>query len=69
MNFLTESHKITIRSSKLTIGANISLNQFRDVLEKVAADKFEFVYCKELAKHLDLVATVAVRNVGIFDLK
>lgn len=39
-----------------------------DILESVAADKSDFAYCRELAKHIDLVATVAVRNVGDFTI-
>lgn len=40
------------------------MNDTIDILTKVAADKEDFAYCKEMAQHLDLVATVAVRNVS-----
>lgn len=63
INGVSELHKISSRRNKLTIGANVSLSETMDVLKKVAADKFEFVYLKEIAKHLDLVANVGVRNV------
>lgn len=37
-----------------------------DALFKIATDKPEYSYCSQIAKHLDLVATVAVRNVNNF---
>lgn len=63
MNSVPELHKVSSRRSKLTIGANVSLNETMDLLESVAADKTDFAYCRELVKHIDLVATVPVRNV------
>lgn len=65
VNSVPELHKISSRRSKLTIGANVSLNEAMDILESVAADKSDFSYCRELAKHIDLVATVPIRNVSI----
>lgn len=63
INGVPELHKVSSVRSKLTIGANVSLNETMDVLKKVAADKSDFVYLKEIVKHLDLVASVPVRNV------
>lgn len=67
VNSVVELHKISSRRSKLTIGANVSLIEAMDIFESVAADKSDFSYCRELAKHIDLIATVPVRNVSIFN--
>lgn len=64
---MIDLHKWSLRRSRLAIGANISISDTIAILLKVAADKDDFAYCKEIAKHLDLVATVAVRNVGSVD--
>lgn len=64
INGVMDLHKWSLRRSRLAIGANTSLNDTIDILLKVAAEKVDFSYCREMAKHLDLVATVAVRNVG-----
>lgn len=63
VNTVPELHNVFSRRNKLTIGANISLNETMDILESVAADKSDFSYLRELVKHIDLVATIAVRNV------
>lgn len=63
VNAVLELHKVSSRRNKLTVGANVSLNEFMDILESVAADKPDFAYAKEIAEHIDLVATVPVRNV------
>lgn len=65
MNSVTELHKVSNRRSKLTVGANVSLSEFMSILENVAAEKQDFAYCRELAKHIDLVATIPVRNVRV----
>lgn len=64
INAVVDLHKWSLRRSRLAIGANISINDTMDILLKVAADKEDFSYCREMAKHLDLVATDAVRNVS-----
>lgn len=64
VNSVSELHKVSNRPSKLTIGANVSLTDMMKILQSVAADKPEFVYCLELAKHIDLIATIPVRNVS-----
>lgn len=66
VNSVTELHKVTNRRNKLTFGANISINEWMDVLYKIAVDKPEYSYCGQIAKHLDLIATVAIRNVKFF---
>lgn len=62
---MSELRKIVRGRSKLSIGANVSLDETMKVLKKHAAERFEFDYLKEIVKHLDLVATPAVRNVSI----
>lgn len=64
VNSVSELHKVSNRQSKLTIGANVSLTEMMKIIRSVAADKPDFVYCQELAKHIDLIATIPVRNVS-----
>lgn len=61
---MPELHKITSRRNKLTLGANVTLDEAMNTFESAAADKSDFSYCRDLAKHIDLVATVPVRNVS-----
>lgn len=56
------SHSI---GPNLEIGAATKLNDFITILEKAAAQHSSFKYCLEIAKHVDLVANVPVRNVNI----
>lgn len=63
MNGVAELHKISRRRNNVSIGANVSLTELINVMIEVATDKPEYSYCSLVAKHLDLVATVAVRNV------
>lgn len=65
VNLVSELHKVSSRKSKLTIGANVSLTETMNILESVAADKSDFAYLMELVKHIDLVATIPIRNVYI----
>lgn len=67
INAVVDLHKWSLRRSRVAIGANISLNDTIDILMKVAADKEDFAYCREIAKHLELVATVAVRNASTLE--
>lgn len=48
----------------LTVGANISLNELIEVLQ-VTSKKSGFEYLQHLAKHIDLIANVPVRNVRL----
>lgn len=55
---------MTADATALTIGANVSLTELMETL-KVAVTKCDkYTYATELVKHLDLVATVPVRNVN-----
>lgn len=57
---------MTADASALTIGANVSLTELMDTLQMAATKCDKYTYATELAKHLDLVASVPVRNVKLF---
>lgn len=63
VNAVAELHKISNRRNKVSIGANVTLMELMNALHKVATEKPDYSYCSLVAKHLDLVATVAIRNV------
>lgn len=61
---IPELHSIIVDENALTFGANVSLTELMETLEG-AGQKFEvFSYATRVAKHLDLVATIPVRNVN-----
>ncbi|KXJ84190.1 hypothetical protein RP20_CCG013284 [Aedes albopictus] len=62
-NSVLELHEVSI-SDTISVGANITLTKFMKVLEDASASNQQFYYCKELIKHLELVAHPLVRNVG-----
>lgn len=51
-------------SNEITLGGNVSLTQTIDIMNSVAT-KQGFEYCRYIADHIDLVANLPVRNVGI----
>lgn len=55
---------MTADASAMTIGANVSLTELMDTLQMAATKCDKYTYATEMAKHLDLVATVPVRNVN-----
>lgn len=56
------SHSIGV---ELMIGANVTLNEMIDILNK-AARTSGYEYCKSLATHIEKIANVPVRNVSVF---
>lgn len=54
---------MTADASALTFGANVSITELMETLKMAATKCDKYTYATELAKHLDLVATVPVRNV------
>lgn len=54
------SHKV---DTNLILGANVALNDTMAIMSKVAKEIGGFWYLEKVAKHIDLVAHVAVRNV------
>lgn len=59
------AHAMTADNLQLEVGAGCTLTEFMLILAECAKshDK-QFAYCMELAKHVDLIATNAVRNVS-----
>jgi xanthine dehydrogenase/oxidase len=49
---------------KLTLGGNMNLNDCMTLFNTVSKSKSNYAYTKLLANHIDLVATVPVRNVS-----
>lgn len=63
INSIHELHAMTADASALTFGANVSITELMETLKMAATKCDKYTYATELAKHLDLVATVPVRNV------
>ncbi|EAT42288.1 AAEL006163-PA [Aedes aegypti] len=63
INSVVELHEVSI-SDTISVGANITLTKFIDVLTDAAAQGPQYYYCKEMIKHIELVAHPLVRNVG-----
>lgn len=59
-----EELKFHSLGSSLTIGAGMTLSELMQTLRSAAENKPDFFYCNELAKHIDLVANIPVRNSG-----
>lgn len=51
-------------ANELVIGANVNLTETMEILTKASVTE-GFEYCKELVKHIDLIANVPVRNVSV----
>uniref|UniRef100_A0A1Y9HAI9 Uncharacterized protein n=1 Tax=Anopheles farauti TaxID=69004 RepID=A0A1Y9HAI9_9DIPT len=64
VNSVEELHNYYVRSGKLVVGANMKLAEFIDILNKTANSRPNFSYCREIARHLGLIANPAVLNVG-----
>lgn len=63
---IKELHIIKADEWSLMFGGNVSLTELMETLERVAKIYDNYSYGAELAKHIDLVATVSVRNVNFF---
>ncbi|XP_058123363.1 uncharacterized protein LOC131294469 [Anopheles ziemanni] len=64
VNSVEELRNYFLTSNELIVGANVTLSEFIDILTKTSNRRPNFTYCRELAKHLNLVANPAVRNAG-----
>ena len=53
-----------LSNEKLTIGGGITLAEAFRILNDASRQNSSFQYCAELAKHIDLVANVPIRNTG-----
>lgn len=63
VNAVDELHAHTL-GNELVVGGSVSLTEFMDILTDAANKNNKFSYCKELVKHIDLIANVPVRNSG-----
>ncbi|XP_058831229.1 uncharacterized protein LOC131689891 [Topomyia yanbarensis] len=63
INSVDELHSYSL-GDELIVGGNVSLTEFMAILLDAANKNINFSYCKELAKHIDLIANVPVRNTG-----
>lgn len=59
-----ELHSYDIDENEVVLGGNVSLTETMNILTQAATSEPGFEYCTEIVKHLDLVASVAVRNTG-----
>ncbi|XP_049819814.1 uncharacterized protein LOC109604513 isoform X2 [Aethina tumida] len=48
----------------LILGGNMSLNETLNIFNKVSTQNSKFKYLQKMARHIDLIANVPVRNVG-----
>ncbi|XP_053666571.1 uncharacterized protein LOC128715686 [Anopheles marshallii] len=53
-----------LRTGELIVGANVTLTEFIEILNKTANNRPNFGYCRDMARHLGLIANPAVRNAG-----
>ncbi|XP_021694254.1 xanthine dehydrogenase 1 [Aedes aegypti] len=63
INSVVELHEVSI-SDTILVGANITLTKFMEFLANAAGQGPQYYYCKEMIKHILLVAHPLVRNVG-----
>lgn len=63
INDVEELHRIEKTADTLTLGGNVTLSIAKMTFEKYANDS-GFEYLKRLAKHIDLVASIPIRNVN-----
>uniref|UniRef100_A0A6E8VPM8 FAD-binding PCMH-type domain-containing protein n=1 Tax=Anopheles coluzzii TaxID=1518534 RepID=A0A6E8VPM8_ANOCL len=64
INAVEELHTHSVSNSELVVGASVSLTEFMQILDTAANKSPNFAYCKQLEKHIDLIANVPVRNAG-----
>ena len=62
VNDVLDLHRIAKESDRLIIGANITLTTFLAACKHHMNDR-GFRYLKQMAKHIDLVASLPIRNV------
>ncbi|KAG4066736.1 hypothetical protein HA402_012803 [Bradysia odoriphaga] len=61
---IRELHTISVNENSFVVGANVSLTELMETLQQAATKYDHYSYGKHLADHIDLVATVPVRNAG-----
>ncbi|KAL7291951.1 hypothetical protein TKK_0014241 [Trichogramma kaykai] len=63
INDVQDLHRVVKDEKMLTLGANVSLSTAKSTFEKFMTDK-NFSYLKQMAEHIDLVASIPIRNIG-----
>ncbi|XP_014224706.2 xanthine dehydrogenase/oxidase-like isoform X1 [Trichogramma pretiosum] len=63
INDVQDLHKIVKEDKVLTLGANVTISVAKSTFEKFMSEK-GFSYLKQMSEHIDLVATVPIRNIG-----
>lgn len=63
LNDVPELHRVQKTESSLTLGGNVSMTLAMESFEERSKDP-GFEYMRRLAKHIDLIASVPVRNIG-----
>nr|XP_023021560.1 indole-3-acetaldehyde oxidase-like [Leptinotarsa decemlineata] len=54
----------SVDNNTLTLGGNISLTKAMDIFQEISSQKTQFSYLSVLRDHIDLIASVPVRNIG-----
>lgn len=63
INGIPDLHKIEKTKDNLTLGANVTLSMAKEAFEKYANEPgFKYLDC--MANHIDLIASVPIRNVS-----
>ncbi|XP_053674936.1 aldehyde oxidase 3-like [Anopheles nili] len=55
--------RVNYFNDAMVIGANVTLSELMEILNEASTTN-GYEYCREIVKHLDLIANVPVRNVG-----
>lgn len=63
INDIPDLHRVDKSDSSLILGGNVSLTVAMENFDKYSKDK-GFEYLRHLAHHIDLIASVPVRNIG-----
>ncbi|XP_011197089.1 uncharacterized protein LOC105221652 [Zeugodacus cucurbitae] len=63
LHAVPELKQHSIVGEKLTLGANLSLNEAIEIFQKMS-QRPGFEYCQQLWQHFDLIANIPVRNTG-----
>lgn len=64
VNNVTDLHKIEKTKDSLILGANVTLSMMKATCEKYMTEP-GFEHLEKLAKHIDLVASIPIRNVSL----
>ncbi|KAJ8952860.1 hypothetical protein NQ314_007466 [Rhamnusium bicolor] len=54
----------SLNGNSLVLGANLTLTKIMDIFTSISQENVNFAYLSSIAKHIDLVANVPVRNIG-----